>query len=179
MWQLQQFYKILNSFLFRNTIKKQTRKTVDNFNSFRNSTTFQKNLVLLPLKGVPLLLIDGLHFSLSSFCRLWSVFFWKFFLVFFPFWRSCCCFYSAKLASQAKRTIHPTNRPTEETEENSGFTTLWCLVCLADVIVVVFIFVCLFCFFFALLLSSSCHRWWAESWERVSSCCQPLCLFWP
>lgn len=146
MWQLQQFYKILNSFLFRNTIKKQTRKTVDNFNSFRNSTTLQKNLVLLPLKGVPLLLIDGLHFSLSSFCRLWSVF-WKFFLVFFPFWRSCCCFYSAKLASQAKRTIHPTNQPTEETEENSGFTTLWCLVCLADVIVVVFIFVCLFCFF--------------------------------
>lgn len=83
-------------------------------------------------------------------------FFWKFFLVFFPFWRSCCCFYSAKLASQAKRTIHPTNQPTEETEENSGFTTLWCLVCLADVIVVVFIFVCLFCFFcsFAVIVMS-------------------------
>lgn len=128
MWQLQQFYKILNSFLFRNTIKKQTRKTVDNFNSFRNSTTFQKNLVLLPLKGVPLLLFDGLHFSLSSFCRLWSVF-WKFFLVFFPFWRSCCCFYSAKLASQAKRTIHPSNRPKRQKKipvlPLSGVSSVW------------------------------------------------------
>lgn len=171
MWQLQQFYKILNSFLFRNTIKKQTRKSVDNFNSFRNSTTFQKNLELLSKEfhssSMDFILVDHLFVVCGVF------FFWKFFLVFFPFWLSCCCFYCAKLASQAKLT--------EETEENSGFTTLWCLVCLADVIVVVFIFVCLFCFF--LLFCRHRHvtppRWWAESWERVSSCCQPLCLFWP